>query len=190
MILDPPDGEGIAYDGTAEGPRPAETQFALCLGPQWLDQWKGANACVLVPSVGAVGQGATGSAIKTLQGKRDRIALFSLMWGVEIHVWGREPDALVVGRQRDVERYREAFQIFENVSRVLYLYASGYGLWSDNQGWNTETPINRYGEAILATIMFPVPVYDYPRFRIPRPTDQQLIPDVGQPIIQNPGGSP
>jgi hypothetical protein len=186
LILEPPQGEGLAFDGTQALDRPGEGLFALCLGPQWLDRWSGANACVLVPGVGGVGPGPTGSALKTLQSVRKRVALFSLLWSIEIHVWGRDPGAAVLDRDRDVERYREAFQIFENVSRVLYVSSSGYGLWSDNRGFNQETPINRYGEAIVATFMVPVSIYDYPHQNIAVP--QQLTPASGQPAVESPGG--
>ena len=181
LILAPPNGDGLACDGTAEAPRASDDLFALCLGSQWLDRWSGANACVIVPA-GGVG----GNQLKTLQGNKERPVLFSLRWSIEIHVWGREAPENVTGRARDVQRYKEAFQIFENVSRVLYVLASGYGEWVDLTGFNNDTPVNKYGEEIVATFSVPVPIYDYQRTHIPLP--QQLKPAAGNPVVEG-GGS-
>lgn len=188
LILDPPappGGEGLAYDGTASGARPAEDRFALCFGAQWLDQWKGANACTLVSAGGGVGSSETGNALKTIQTGGDRRAIFSLRWSIEVHVWGRDAASDVTGRARDVERLREAIQIFENVSRVLHLFASGYGRWEEFSGPDIETPVNRYGESIVARFSVPCAVYDYKRTRIETP--QVLTPATGQPVVIHPG---
>jgi hypothetical protein len=150
-------GEGLAFDGTAEPPRPAENLFALAVGSQWLDRWSGANACVLVPSSGAAGNGPTGSDLRTLQSERDRVALFALRWNIDVHVWGREsPEA--VGRAKDTERLREAFQILNNVAETM-----------------------RYGELIVVTFSVSLPVYDYVRTKIPLP--QVLQPAAGHPVV-------
>jgi hypothetical protein len=173
-------GEGLAFDGTAEPPRPAENLFALAVGSQWLDRWSGANACVLVPSSGAAGNGPTGSDLRTLQSERDRVALFALRWNIDVHVWGREsPEA--VGRAKDTERLREAFQILNNVARVMYLSTSGYGKWEGVAGVNNDTETMRYGELIVVTFSVSLPVYDYVRTKIPLP--QVLQPAAGHPVV-------
>lgn len=174
LILAPPFGEGLACDGTAV--RPDDTIFALCLGKQWLDQWTGANACVLVPAGGAPG------ALKTLQTKRERIAIFAVRWAIQIWVWGREPGEDITGRARDTERLREPIQIFENVSRVLWILASGYGSIDENSGFQIETQNLDYGAALMATFSVPVPVYDYVRTYITLP--QTLQPAAGNPAIE------
>jgi hypothetical protein len=177
LILTPPNGEGLAYDGTT--PRLAERPFALTMGKQWLDQWTGANACCLVPSTGSP------STLRTLQTKRERVALFSVRWATDIYIWGRDPDSSVVGRVRDVERLREPIQVFENVARVMWLLASGYGQIDELSGFMVETQNLDYGAAIKATFSVPVPVYDYKKTYIPVP--QTLTPAAGHPVVE--GGS-
>jgi hypothetical protein len=172
-------GEGLAYDGTQEADRPSENGFALCFGSQWLQQWTGANVAVILPTTGAAGE------LKTLQSTGERRALFALRWAVEVHAWGRESPS-AVGRAKDIERFREAYHIFENVGRVLYVTASAYGRWEGLSGFSTDTEVMRYGELIVATFSVSVPIYDYPKSYIQMP--QTLVPGPAAPTVQNGAG--
>lgn len=176
--------EGIAYDGTT--PRTTETAFALTVGPQWLAQYTGGNAAVIVPAPGSPGDDQAGSGLRALhtQNTAGGKAVFSYWVGFDYHVWGREPDASIQGIQRDTLRMKEARQIVENLLRISYLLTQGSFRLTAIGANNGDTQVFRYGEAILASVQFRCPVYDYPGAVVPVP--QKTLTN-GQPNIVNPG---
>lgn len=175
---------------TTEGPTPdvqldgtAASGFAYYCGPQHLNDWTGANVCVLVPSTGAPGNG--------LQARRTatpRKALGGLDFSLDIHVWGGEPPSSVALRSGvwDDERYRAPGEILQNVLRVLFWIAKGFQSITAFDGWANETEKLRHGEALKATFTVSFAIFDYSDTMLP---SGLILTGSGQPIIKAPGAT-
>lgn len=184
IVGGPPAAPPVAFDGAAQqnsGLPPPDDLFGLWVGPQGLHPWTGADVCAIVPSYGEPSQPM---AFRTT-GTRRVIGATSL--GVDIHIWGTEP---VVSQslslptiEWDIARYERPEQIYQNVMRAIYYASMGDGIaYGTIDGWQNETEIQRYGEAILVRLAVSFPIYDFEETPIPQP--QTLDPRVS---IKAPG---
>lgn len=158
--------------------------FAYYCGPQHLNDWTGANVCVIVPSTGAPGNG--------LQARRTatpRKALGGLDFALDIHVWGAEPSTSVPLKcgTWDDERYRAAGEIIQNVLRVMFWQAKGFQSIVAFDGWANETEKLRHGEILKATFGVSFAIYDFPDTMLP--SGLILTKGSGQPTIKAPGAT-
>lgn len=179
----PPACPVVAYDGAAakEVDTYPDDLFALFIGPQWLQAWGNVKTCVIVPSYGEPAQTL---AFRTVGSQRP---LGALSLGVDIHVWGDEvlaedpsPRATI---WHDIERYRDAGIIVQNVMRAVLIACTGLNVsYGTVDGWQNETEVLRYGESFLARVAVSFPIYDFAETPVPLP--QSLGPRV---TVEQPG---
>lgn len=172
--------EGPTADVQIDGAPPASA-FSVWIGTQNKDRWTPSNSVVFVPSSGAEEKPAAFHSSNA-----ERRHLVTVRWSLTAHVWGIEPDLeSFPGMLWDAERLRSAYQIWENVSRVFKGSAYGFGRIESIDAWDQETPVLRYGESLAMRYSVPIPLYDWPRTRIPTP--QLLRPKTGEPKVKGPG---
>lgn len=172
----------------SEGPTPnvqldsarSEAAFSVWIGTQNRDVWTGGNSLVMIPSSGSEEKPA---AFHNQNAARRHLA--TVRWSLDCLIWGAEPAAgAFPGFEQDGERLRSAYQIWENVARVLKCSAYGFGRIEEIAAWDQETASLRYGESLSMRYSVPIPFYDWPRANIPTP--QALKPKAGQPIVKGP----
>lgn len=177
--------EGPTANVTITGSRPANG-IALYHGREWQEVWETPPCVWFRPIRGELGGGESGAGLKTHHtATRQRQAIASLFWAVEIRVWGIEPDtARATGYLESIERLRDAFEIIDNVVRVCTLSAAGYGKWIEVPGWEGEG-VTSHGESAVLLFAVPVTVYDYPKPLIPALTP--FVFETGNPVVVRPG---
>lgn len=158
----------------------AEASFSVWHGTQNRDNWTGANSVVFLPSSGAEEKPA---AFHSSNAERRHIA--TVRWSLTCLIWGVEPRVEdFPGMKWDAERLRSAYQIWENVARVLKGSAYGFGRIESIDPWDQETAALRFGESLSMRYSVPIPLYDWPRTRTPAP--QRLRPKAGEPKVKGP----
>lgn len=170
----------VAPAGTVVVAHP-ETSFALYYGTQWNDAWTGPNKAWFRVST------AERVDLKTMHtGTRSRTALDCFGWRLEVRIWGPEPTDVeqVTTYRRDVMRMRPAYNIFENVARVIRSRGPGYVTFAEVQGWQDETAILRHGEELFFAAVLPIPIYDYQKPALP--SGLKLLVN-GAPTVVAPG---
>ncbi len=173
--------EGPTADVSISSEHP-DTSFAIYFGPQWHDHW------ATPPCVWFRVTSATRQDLKTFHtATRQRTAIDCFGWRLEVRIWGSEPVTTEppTSYRHDIDRLRPAYEIFENVARVIRQRGPGYVQFPDVPGWENETSIQRFGEELAFASMIPIPIYDYQKPALP--SGLELKFGSGVPLVVAPG---